>query len=229
MQAILSDLHGNLEAAEAVIADARRQGASEIICLGDLVGYGADPVGCLLISMDWSDVLAGDHDLDVLMPDDEFAAEEQVVPSRVPCRAENRQKLLTHRMSHSLLEYLAARPARLQRGDVLYVHGSPRNPTQEYLFPEDVHNGRKMARNGELFEELVFCGHTGIAGLFIQQASDWRFVPSAEVAGPFNCRRQRVICNVGSVGRPRDGDPRPGYVLFDGPTVRFRRVETPRQ
>jgi diadenosine tetraphosphatase ApaH/serine/threonine PP2A family protein phosphatase len=108
---------------------------------------------------------------------------------------------------------------------VLYVHGSPRNHLNEYVFPEDIENERKMTRLGEMFGRVCFNGHTHIPGIFIERSlGKWEFIGPEECETGFPIDGHRLICNVGSVGQPRDGDWRACYVLFDGSRIWFRRV-----
>jgi diadenosine tetraphosphatase ApaH/serine/threonine PP2A family protein phosphatase len=108
----------------------------------------------------------------------------------------------------------------------LYVHGSPRNHLNEYVFPEDIYNDRKMGRLGEAFGGVCFNGHTHIPGIFVEEAvGRWQFVSPEDCRTGYRLDGRKVICNVGSVGQPRDGDRRACYVLFDGDSISFRRVE----
>jgi hypothetical protein len=109
---------------------------------------------------------------------------------------------------------------------VLYVHGSPRNPLSEYVFPEDIYNERKMSKIGTQFDRVCFTGNTGVPGVFVERGRGrWEFFGPEDCVGGFRVGRHRVLCNVGAVGYPRDGDWRACYVLFDGETIWFRRVE----
>jgi diadenosine tetraphosphatase ApaH/serine/threonine PP2A family protein phosphatase len=123
------------------------------------------------------------------------------------------------------MNFLAALPRRHQERDVLYVHGSPRNPLNEYVFPEDIYNERKMTQLGEKFDRVCFNGHTHIPGIFVERdTGQWEFVGPDECTSGFSLEGRRAICNVGAVGQPRDGDWRACYVLFDGTRIWFRRV-----
>ena len=111
--------------------------------------------------------------------------------------------------------------------NVAYVHGSPRNPLNEFLFPEDLFNVKKMEECLQLMPEaLCFCGHTHIPGLFLRPPADsWTSLTPADCNFEYTPKGVRVICNAGSVGQPRDRDTRASYVLYDGESLRFRRVE----
>jgi diadenosine tetraphosphatase ApaH/serine/threonine PP2A family protein phosphatase len=127
------------------------------------------------------------------------------------------------------IEFVASRPRSHLEDDVLFVHGSPRNPLYEYVFPEDIYNPRKMGRLFELFKGSCFAGHTHVPGIFTEDPADpdgfYSFHTPAEVGPVYRLDGRKTLCNVGSVGQPRDGDWRACYVLFDGREIRFRRVE----
>lgn len=109
---------------------------------------------------------------------------------------------------------------------MLYVHGSPRNHLRDYVFPEDVYFERKMSEIGTQFDRFCFTGNTGVPGVFVErEPGRWEFFGLEDCVGGFRVAGYRVICNVGAVGYPRDGDWRACYVLFDGETIWFRRVE----
>jgi diadenosine tetraphosphatase ApaH/serine/threonine PP2A family protein phosphatase len=99
---------------------------------------------------------------------------------------------------------------------VLYVHGSARNPLNEYVFPEDIYNQRKMERIFGLVDKYCFQGHTHIPGIFTE---DLNFLALEEINSQYTLGDQKVLINVGSVGQPRDGDNRAAYVVLNGQSV----------
>ena len=124
------------------------------------------------------------------------------------------------------IKFLAGLSPSHREGEVLYVHGSPRNHLNEYVFPEDIYNERKMGKVGTQFDRVCFNGHTHVPGVFVERGpGKWEFLGPEECVRSFRVAARRVICNVGAVGQPRDGDWRVCYVLFDGDTIWFRRVE----
>lgn len=224
MIAILSDVHGNLEALRAVLDDISRQHVDDIFNLGDITGYGPNPIECIDLSMEMAVVLKGEFDEAVLRDGFVFP------PSLEKCVLWTRQLLgwsgdegpATRRR----LAFLERLESSRREQDALYVHGSPRNPRNEYIFVEDTHNRSKMARIGEAFEGICFNGHTHLPGIFIESdPGQWQFLKPNECGSVFRPAGRKVICNVGSVGQPRDGDWRAAYVVFDGSTIRFHRVE----
>jgi diadenosine tetraphosphatase ApaH/serine/threonine PP2A family protein phosphatase len=222
VRAILSDIHANLEALTAVLADIQRQGIRSVYNLGDTLGYGPDPIACL-DRVVWMDLtLLGNHDQAVMVHPDGFAevAERCIVWTR---------SLLEHHEgpipSGPRGDFLAQLPRSHREDGICYVHGSPRNPLSEYVFPEDTVNSRKMARIGALFESLCFAGHTHVPGIFRHVAGDqWEYIEPGQCPDGFDVTGRKVMCNVGSVGQPRDGDARACYVTFDGSRIRFHRV-----
>jgi diadenosine tetraphosphatase ApaH/serine/threonine PP2A family protein phosphatase len=105
--------------------------------------------------------------------------------------------------------------------EFLFVHGSARNPLNEYVFPEDIYNQRKLERIFGLVEKYCFQGHTHIPGVFTE---GYNFQSPDEFDHVYQLGDRKVLVNVGSVGQPRDGDNRACYVLLDGKTIRYRRV-----
>ncbi|MCG8583557.1 MAG: metallophosphoesterase family protein, partial [Pirellulales bacterium] len=103
-----------------------------------------------------------------------------------------------------------------------YVHGSARNPLNEYVFPEDIYNQRKMERIFSLIERCCFQGHTHVPGVFTESL---QFSSPEELDYRYELGEQKVMVNVGSVGQPRDGDPRSSYVVLEDDSIRFVRVE----
>ena len=104
----------------------------------------------------------------------------------------------------------------------MFVHGSPRSPLNEYVFPEDVFNQRKIERIFGFIQKYCFQGHTHVPGIFTET---FRFYSPAEVSYEYELTDQKTMVNVGSVGQPRDNDPRSCYVVLEGSKIQFRRVE----
>lgn len=216
MYAIISDIHSNLEALQAVLADIDRRGIRHVLCLGDIVGYGPNPKECLdLVRERCRFSLMGNHDHAVLYEPCNFN-----LPAERACYWTRR--LLEDEPSANLRsdrwQFFGALPVRRQIGDALFVHASPRRPINEYLFPEDVFtNPQKIMSNFERLEaNLCFVGHTHQPGVFLD---DPYFDPPNELPdAPFyEVTDERAIVNVGSVGQPRDRDPRASYVVIYNP------------
>jgi diadenosine tetraphosphatase ApaH/serine/threonine PP2A family protein phosphatase len=221
MIAIVSDIHGNLEALQAVLADIKQQGATEIICLGDLIGYGPDPVPCVELAMKWSVCLRGNHEDAALSKDDLPGWGSRIAAETI---FRFRREVLKHQKLQTIYPFLESLPISVKSPEALYVHGSPREPTHEYVFPEDIYNEKKLTAIFARFSGLCFCGHTHLPGVFHREAS-WNHLSAEECGNELTRDASQLLVNVGSVGQPRDGDPRACYVLFGGDTIRFRRVE----
>lgn len=211
--AIISDIHSNLEALQAVLADIRTRGIKEIVCLGDVIGYGPNPRECLDLVMDSCRLcLMGNHDHAVLFEPTNFnpAAERAAYWTRRMLETEPDRKKRDRRW-----EFLGRLPVRLKELDLLYVHASPRRPINEYLFPEDVFtNPQKIMANFERLDaRLCFVGHTHQPGVFLD---DPYFDPPHELPDSpyYEIEDERAILNVGSVGQPRDRDPRASYLVL---------------
>src|SRR5262249_31113022 len=162
----ISDVHGNLEAFQAVLADIASHSVDEIYCLGDTTGYGPNPLECLDLTIGLHVVLLGNHDHAVLFGSDGFGscAEGGILWSRSQLESAVEDPAVNHRHLHFLLN----RPRSYREGNVLYVHASPRDPMNDYVFPEDIYNQRKMGKIGEDFKNCCFNGHTHIPGIFLE-------------------------------------------------------------
>jgi len=209
---ILSDIHANLEALGAVLADAHGR-FGRILCLGDLVGYGADPNAVV----EWSRanvaaIVRGNHDkicigvdpLDGYNP----AARASAIWTRDALAPE----------SFRYLEDLPSGPLRVDRFDL--VHGSPLDEDEYLITPGDVAQIRCY-----LDTQLSFFGHTHLQGGFlVAHGSVGRIVPGRVLEVETD---HFYLVNPGSVGQPRDGDPRAAYALYspEERAVEFRRVQ----
>jgi predicted phosphodiesterase len=222
-RALISDIHGNIEALRVVLDDIRSQGVSEVYCLGDVVGYGPNPCECLDEVITTCKVcILGNHDQAALFDPDGF--------NPVALRAVywTREQLDdgpggTTKV-HARWDYLGELPRLRTEDHMMFVHGSPREPTNEYVFPEDVYNLRKMETLFNLIERYCFLGHTHIPGVF---TSTMDFIPPEDCGYEYRLTGEKAMINVGSVGQPRDNDPRSCYVILDDDLVVFRRLEYP--
>ncbi len=219
--ALISDLHSNIEALEKVLLDIQEQGVEEIICLGDLIGYGPNPREMLRHSFNWNACLRGNHEDALLFLALDFNPEaaraiewtrEQINHSEAD-KAEN----------HKMWNFLGDLPDIREEEDVMYVHASPRHRTKEYVRPHDIQDHEKMEEIFSMIPRIAFCGHTHEPGVFTQ---DMKFYPPRAFNNKVKVTDGRkYYVNIGSVGQPRDRDTRSCYVIFDGDVVQFRRVE----
>ena len=218
---IFSDVHANLLALEAVLDDTTKQGIAELISLGDVVGYGPNPRECLEIVCERTEqMLLGNHDLADVDPDSNTGGFNR----------EARQSAHWHHdqlAAGNYLELLARLEPLVALGDITLCHGTPRNPLNEYVFPDDVWNTKKMQAVFGASSRIVCVGHAHVPGIYF---IDGNRVGSKEIPGfPFEydlSQHEKVLVNVGSVGQPRDFNPQACYVVLDdhSVTVTFRRV-----
>jgi predicted phosphodiesterase len=108
-----------------------------------------------------------------------------------------------------------------ERDDMFFVHGSPREPISEYIYPRDVHRPAKLEDIFSRINHLCFVGHTHMPGIWTE---DMVYLTPHEVNYRYRLTSKKTIINVGSVGQPRDEDVRSSYVLLDDDTVIFRKV-----
>lgn len=216
-RAIISDIHGNLEALTAVLEDIRGQQVDQIYCLGDVIGYGPNPRECIDRCRAFDMTLLGNHDNGALFDPDGFSsgAERAIFWTRQQLedpRAEG---------ARERWDFIARLPRTHREGHLMFVHGSPRSPLNEYVFPEDIYNQRKIERIFGFIQKYCFQGHTHVPGVFTE---NYRFYVPSEISNRYTMGDQKLMINVGSVGQPRDGDPRSSYVILDGQELEFRRV-----
>lgn len=211
---ILSDIHANAVALEAVLADAAGRW-DRLWFLGDLVGYGPDPNECIdRLGRQEALALSGNHDWAVLakLDMDEFNPEAKQV-------VEWTRKTLTE--AH--MAYLAGLPPMAVKDDFTLAHGSPRHPVWEYIL-----DLQTAFENFDHFE-TAYClvGHSHVPALFeLDEAASVLNGYAAADGEVVELGRHRLILNPGSVGQPRDGDPRAAYALLDheAMTWTFHRV-----
>lgn len=189
MLAIISDIHANLAALQAVLADIDSKGADEILCLGDIVGYNGQPNECLDVLRERGIVnILGNHDSYVTT--DQNCTRSRVVAGIIDDH-------LTM-ISDKNRDWLRGSVERVTRGDMLFHHGGPDDPVDQYIYEVDEALFPPGVR-------MLFVGHTHVQALL-------RF-------------GDKVFCNPGSVGQPRDGDPRAAYATIDDGQVTLHRVD----
>ncbi len=220
--AIVSDIHANLEALEVVLADIRKKKIKEIICLGDIIGYGPNPRECLQQLMSCKVVLMGNHEEAVLYYGEDFnpKAREAIDWTRDQLNLPDKPK----EENYDLWNFLGIMEQLVVTDEAMFVHASPRDPTKEYVTPEDTKkNPEKLKEIFERFERICFIGHSHIAGVYTQEL---RYIDPKTIGNEYRIEDGRkALVNTGAVGQPRDGDPRASYVTYDGRTVRFHRLE----
>jgi predicted phosphodiesterase len=228
LRAVISDIHGNLEALRAVLEDIKSQGADEIVCLGDVVGYGPDPVPCVKIIRricHWS--LCGNHDAAIFMTH-AVGFRESAAAAVAWQRNLMRPKFYSLPGKVARWCWLENLPAQRKENNVMYVHASPRDPIMEYVLEEDFQDigfgpSQKAVEIFERFDWLCFVGHSHRPGV---ATHDFKWIKPAELENMSYVlpRDKKTLINIGAVGQPRDRIKDSCYVLFDGDKIRYRRV-----
>ncbi len=222
-QALISDIHGNLEALEVVVRDIESQDIDRIICLGDIVGYGPNPCQCLDVVMKRCDLtILGNHDQAALFDPEGFnpVALRAIYWTRDELdRGPGPSAVVNGRW-----DFLSELPKFHRENDFLFVHGSPRDTTNEYVFPETIYDQPRMKLLFDRVDKYCFQGHTHMPGIF---TTDGEFIPPDECDYEFPLGDEKLMVNVGSVGQPRDEDPRACYAIVDDnqECIVFRRLE----
>ena len=211
--AIFSDIHANLEALEAVLADAKEQNCDSYICLGDVVGYNADPAACLEIVREMGcPVVKGNHDMD--------CAHDTSLEMMNPVAAEALQ-WTRDQLSPDQRKWLARLRMVRQVKDFSIVHSTLDQPTSwNYV----TNKFDAMANFTYQVSQVCFYGHTHVPRIFIRENENVLEVPPESIQIE---KANKYFINTGSVGQPRDGDWRASYVIYnhDTQTINFRRVE----
>jgi diadenosine tetraphosphatase ApaH/serine/threonine PP2A family protein phosphatase len=213
--AVISDIHGNLHALEAAIIALEEDDPDEIWCLGDLVGYGPRPNECCTKVAGLADVcLIGNHDLGVL---DRISLEE--FSHEAGASARWTQSVLGSE-ARTYLETLSPE-AELPDADAELYHASPRDPVWEYVLDA----GSMRAALEDTVRPVILVGHSHVP--LVAKLEDGHLQAEHAPEGTeVDLSAGRVLMNPGSIGQPRDGDPRAALVILDlGERAWFRRVE----
>ena len=231
MFAIISDIHSNLEALTAVLADIEQRGIKTIFCLGDVIGYGPNPQECLdmvIAKTKWC--VLGNHDYAIFYEPTNFnyAAEQASFWTRKVLEKEDENKK-PHDLRWSFLGNLPMRRTLntkldKQAATIDFVHASPRKPINEYVFPDDVYsNPLKISTLFSRVKHICFIGHTHLPGVFLDEPD---FYLPDELGDSYPIiEDEKAIINVGSVGQPRDRDNRASYAYIEANRVYFVRLE----
>lgn len=210
--ALFGDIHANLEALETVLQDARDHSVNEYVCLGDVVGYNADPAACLEIVRQMNcptvkgnhdEDAAGSHSLDTMNP----VAAAALMWTRKQLNPEQRDWLNRLRMIRQVKDFTV-------------VHSTLDNPPEwNYV----TNRFEAIANFTYQFTQLCFHGHTHVPRIYVKNSGVAELEPGTVNIEPGS----KYFINIGSVGQPRDGDWRASYVIYDteAHTVTFRRLE----
>jgi len=193
--ALISDIHSNLEALERTLQEISERDIQDIYCLGDIVGYGADPNACIdRVREVAKKSIAGNHDFAVV-----GLTSTQYFNSYAQAAIRWTQQQLTE----ANRVYLKNMPLTCRRDDMFCVHATPTNPDKwDYIFSRE-----EAERHFAAFEgSICFIGHSHIPAYFVSKDSTRRFI------------------NIGSIGQPRDRDPRLSFAIYDTDTAEVERI-----
>lgn len=211
---IISDIHGNIEALTASLASLENENIDEIVCLGDIVGYGANPEECVSKVREICKIsILGNHDA---------AVSGRMDYSYYYDAARNALDWCAKRVSPETMEWLKQRPYREDRDDVTFCHGSPICPEEfEYIFTRE--KAKELIPKWDELSAVTFIGHSHLTRSFAVGKEE-----AYNVRGPeFTLRPDfKYIITAGSVGQPRDYDPRSCCCVFDTETRVFKYVRT---
>lgn len=224
--ALISDIHSNKEALTKVLEDIEQQGVKEIYCLGDLVGYGPDPGFIVEKAMNWEITLMGNHDEAVLKEAYGFnpVAKQAVIWTRDQLRP----GFLSGKAKKERWKFLQNLLLTHEIDGALFVHGSPRDPTMEYVLRTDCIDltggvPEKIRDIFSRFKRTCFVGHTHDPGVITEESE---FITPSDCEHEYKFEEgKKYLVNIGSVGQPRDGDTRACYAIYHGDKVVWRRVE----
>lgn len=229
MWAIISDIHSNLEALETALKDIASKGIpnERILCLGDVVGYGPNPIECVDRAMQFKLTLRGNHDEAVI---NEALGFNPLAREAIDwTRDQLKPGWLSGRTKRTRWEFLKNLPLTHTWERCLLVHGSPRDPTMEYVLRSECEDllGEIPTKIKDIFSRFEWCcfiGHTHDPGIITLES---KFLTPKDIEYKYELKPdQKYIINVGSIGQPRDGDPRICYVTFDGVSrLEYHRLE----
>lgn len=203
---LLADIHSNLEALNAVLADAEKK-FEKIVCLGDIVGYGAQPNECIeAMKKLRAECILGNHDAATIgaLSTDWFN------PHAASCIEWTKQKI-----SEENERFLEALPKSLEKDGVLFVHGSPREPLTEYMNEAVARQALKQSKR-----QLIVVGHTHVPFVFSEKNSR-----CVDGDASIDFSKQKMLVNLPAVGQPRDANNKAGYALLD---VEKKKIEIKR-
>lgn len=200
--AILSDIHANLEALTVALRNIEEEKPDTIVCLGDIVGYGANPNECVdLVRTHCDVVLLGNHDAALVTPS---------LVTYFNSLARTAIHWTSHIIQAEAIDWLRSLPLTAQLGEILFVHASPTHPEAwEYI----VDRNDALQHFPSFHEQLCFVGHSHIPGIYSPNGEETVLQ-----------RTKRYIINVGSIGQPRDHDPRLSYGILDSEAWTYHHV-----
>lgn len=213
--AVISDIHGNLEALRSVLGRIKELGADRVVCLGDVVGYNANPNECVdIVRSEQMTCILGNHDAVAagLAEPDAFNphARRAIIWTRGLITGDNGR-------------FLAALPRELAVQDFFLCHGSIHDTDRYLLFAGDVRDAFALLEGLSGVPRICFFGHTHVAALYRKRGRTIWSPPDDRVTISDG---ERYLMNPGAVGQPRDGDQRAAFLIYDSAEgrVTFHRV-----
>jgi len=200
--AIVSDIHGNLEAFEAVLAQIDEEKIDKVICLGDVVGYGPNPNECMSLARErCQTILMGNHDYACIYKPEMFFFNHF---------ARQAIEFTLSIIKEEHLDFINQLPFLHSENDLLLVHANPLRPEGwEYILSID----EAIYYFPKFSEKICFIGHSHLPSIYVEsEESKFSFIEQREIELESNCR---YIINVGSVGQPRDGNPASSFGVID--------------
>jgi predicted phosphodiesterase len=213
--AVISDIHGNRHALEATLDAVAASDAAELWCLGDLVGYGAEPNACVELAREHAAVcLAGNHDL---------AVTGQIPPEEFSRGAGLAVQWTQEVIAPENLAFLEGLKPQGNEGSVGLYHASPRDPVWEYVLSALL---AQLCMDRQR-HRVCLIGHSHVALSFARQGSEVASGEPRPEGTQLDITAGEWLLNPGSVGQPRDGDPRASWLLLDvdGLTASFERTD----
>lgn len=217
--AVISDIHSNLEALTCVLDHIKKRGIKEIICLGDVIGYGPTPLECVELIMDnCVTCLKGNHDEALI---EGVCFFNPIAREAIEWTREFIQNS-EHPRKEEMWSFLENLPMIFTMEDYKFVHGSTLDPTSDYILAREIHiEERKFVEIFTTFEKVLFTGHTHMPCVITESLD----VLTLDVLGyKYQVGNEKVIVNVGSVGQPRDKDTRACYLEVIDDFFFFHRV-----
>ena len=213
--AIISDIHGNVEALQAVLGDIKTRSVDTIVCLGDIVGYYPDPEQCVSLVREHADFcVAGNHD---------YAAINRIDIQTFTYYALVAMEWTRSNISEDAKKFLASLPLTIERDGLYFTHASPSNSQDWiYVFPDS--EEAVFEAFNSLVHWLNFIGHTHWPSIMIQE--DDKIILNSEHRIALNAKNYYLV-NVGSVGQPRDFDSRSCYAIYDSDSRDLSLVRVP--
>ena len=221
MIAIIAAIHGNLEALQTVLEDIAKRNINTIYCLGDIIGYGPNPRECIEIVRDHCKFsLIGDFEENILFSS-RFYKPGTVLEKTINWIRDQLNKEHQEQQNDQLWNFIGNLQQKVYHNNCLHVHGSPRSCRESI----NSLNFKQLKFNFSRFGscKVCFCGGSHIPGVFTEE---YQYHYAANINNTFRLSViEKQVIDVGSVGKPHDGDTRACYVIFDGKSIQWIRVQ----